>query len=232
MRDYRGRRAIAVPATTAPNSAPLTTALARLLGFSLTTGDVTNSANTGSQAAPAAGTAIASLTAVPVGEYTVEWSVGVAGALAAADIDNFGLYVGAAQVAVSLNPAVAGEYPQQPITVKVPAGGATVAIKAIGAATAGTTYTATETIASGAIGQGALMSATATLAVFGIQPGTAETEDFGDEGIYVNQDITLQVNSGTVSGCIYVRFPNDDKDGGEWRPMKGGNSPSPYRPEP
>lgn len=99
--------------------------------------------NTGNAAAPAAGATIASLT-LPAGEYAVNWTVELGGTPGAGDLDNFGLFVGANQVAQSVNPgAVGGPWPQLAENVVIPAGGAVLAVKAIGIGTAGSTYQAT-----------------------------------------------------------------------------------------
>lgn len=102
-----------------------------------------------SQAAPAANTTIVSSGPVPPGIYTLNWTVELAGTVAAGtDNDNFKVVQGATVLLSSVNPAVVGSYPQDPITVQVgPAGLATsFQIKNIGAATAGSTYRAQITL--------------------------------------------------------------------------------------
>lgn len=102
-----------------------------------------SNAVTGSATSPAAGATIATVT-LPQGTYTVSWSVMLTGTVAAADLDNFGLYVGANLVATSLNGINAGtSYPQPAVVIEVPAGGAALAVKAIGAGTASSVYSAT-----------------------------------------------------------------------------------------
>jgi len=95
----------------------------------------------GSQTDPAAGTVITSQ-ALPAGTYAVSWDVALNGSgFAAGDSNNFGLYLGATLLAQSLNGNfISGNfsYPQPPLTVTVPAGGATLAVKNIGAAGAST----------------------------------------------------------------------------------------------
>lgn len=103
------------------------------------TGSSVNGSGTAS--APAAGATIASIT-LPAGSYTVQWELGLSGTLAAADADNLGLFVGATQVATSENQGAAGNWPQVPVAIEVASGGTTVALKAIGAGTAGSVYTA------------------------------------------------------------------------------------------
>ena len=101
----------------------------------------TAASNSGTAAAPGALATITSVSLVP-GTYTLAWTVGLtAGTPAAADANNFGLYVGATRQEASVNPFALGEWQQQPVTVTVTAT-TTVAVESIGAATAGVTYSA------------------------------------------------------------------------------------------
>jgi hypothetical protein len=80
----------------------------------------------------------------------VQWLAGLSGTLAApADVNNLALFVGAVQVGVSVNEAVVGNYPQLPASIEVPAGGATVSVKTIGAGTAASVYSASLTAQQG-----------------------------------------------------------------------------------
>lgn len=97
---------------------------------------------TGTQTSPGAGTLIATTGAAQGGVTVVNWSVSLAGTLAAADTNNFGLYNGATLIATSLNSPAAGTYPQPPITSNNPFGNA-FNVKAIGAGTVGAIYGAT-----------------------------------------------------------------------------------------
>lgn len=95
---------------------------------------------------PAAAATIATLTLASE-EWTVNWEVQLDGTVAAADENNFGLYVGATLVATSVNPPTAGgPYLQESQTIQVPFGGAALAVKAIGAGTATAGYTASFTV--------------------------------------------------------------------------------------
>jgi hypothetical protein len=95
----------------------------------------------GQQTSPGAAATITSQ-ALAAGTYVVQWTVVLSGTLGAGDANNLQLTNGATQVAVSLNAGAAGTYIQQTATVVVPAGGATVAVKSIAAATVGGTYAA------------------------------------------------------------------------------------------
>lgn len=98
----------------------------------------------GTQNAPGAGVAIASTPSLPAGVYTIKWAVVLTGTLAAADEGNIGLFVAAALVVNHLSGINAGTIEAQPdLQVIIPAGGAVVAAKAVGAATAGSVYQAT-----------------------------------------------------------------------------------------
>jgi hypothetical protein len=95
---------------------------------------------TGQVTAPGAGVTIASAT-LTQGTWVIYWQVILQGAAAAADVNNFGLFVGATQVDTSENGEGPGvQYPQGPVVVDVPAAGAVLAVKAIGAGTAGVIY--------------------------------------------------------------------------------------------
>lgn len=103
----------------------------------------------GSVTSPAALTNIVFITVTP-GAYTVQWSVTLSGTIAAAELNNFGLYNGSTLIAASVNPAAAGTYPQIPqaftVTggapdVKILSGGTTPTTGAVYAAYAGSGVT-------------------------------------------------------------------------------------------
>ena len=101
----------------------------------------TEASNSGVVSAPGALATITSVSLVP-GTYTLAWTVGLtAGTPAAADANNFGLYVGATRQEASVNPGALGEWQQQSITLTLTAN-TTVAVESIGAATAGVGYSA------------------------------------------------------------------------------------------
>lgn len=100
----------------------------------------------GSAAAPGAGATIATTPVLPAGLYQVAWPAEVSGAVAAGtDNDNMILTVAGVTLARAVYPAVAGVYPQPFANVWVPAATAII-IKALGAATAGTTYATSVTV--------------------------------------------------------------------------------------
>ena len=95
----------------------------------------------GSVTSPAADATITSQ-ALAAGVYTVGWTVQLSGTLGAGDANNFVMESNNVQVAQSLNSAAAGTYTQPPVTVVIPAGGATVEIEALAIGTTGAVYTA------------------------------------------------------------------------------------------
>lgn len=130
-----------IPAGTNPGlSATLTTYLSQAPASLLAPSPSVN--GTGNVTAPAAGTTITSAV-LSQGTWQVNWQVLLQGAAAAGDVNNFGLNLGATLVDTSENGEAAGAlYQQDPVVLDVPAAGATLAIKAIGAGTAGVIYDA------------------------------------------------------------------------------------------
>jgi hypothetical protein len=97
-----------------------------------------------SLAAPAANTAITTIGAgVPGTTYNVTWTVGLDGTVSGTDANNFQLRLGNTTIVSSTNAAAVGRYPQGPITLTIPAGGANVVVRSNGnAGTAGSVYSA------------------------------------------------------------------------------------------
>jgi hypothetical protein len=99
-------------------------------------------ANGGPIAAPGAGTVIASTPSFPAGEYNVAWTVEVEGTLAVGtDDNNFQLRANAATAATSINPALAGTYPQASEEITLTSAG-TFVVRNNLAGTAGSQYSA------------------------------------------------------------------------------------------
>lgn len=181
---------------------------ARLMGWSVRdAGLENNQENFGSVVAPAAGATIAQLPAIQQADYNISWQVQLLGAAAAADQNNFGLYAGGALLITSQNAGAAGVYPQTPIAFYDEFGQA-LAIKAIGAGTAGVTYTAQLAITpigfAGPVLQ--LQDGNQELAevyspIFG-----GDTRWFGPSGICVMNQIKATVNVGKLAGAIYVKL--------------------------
>lgn len=97
----------------------------------------------GTVTSPGAAATIANIASLPAGTWVLNWNVGLAGTLAAADGDNFKLIVaGSSAENPSNNPPAAGLYPQEPVQIVVPAGGAAVSIRTVAAGTVGAVYSA------------------------------------------------------------------------------------------
>lgn len=177
-----------------------------LAGWSLRATSVTASSETeGTQAAPGAGTTIATL-ALPQGQFTISWTVEVSGTVAAAELNNFQLFNGATPVLISNNGNAVGQpYQQLSVTVDVPQGGGNVLIKNTNAATAASVYTAS--IVASAVGLPAIAELTSNgnpVAEISLPVGVTDTQTLGRDGVKVEGDITLTVIAGTFRGAIYV----------------------------
>lgn len=180
-------------------------------GWSLrdVTGAIPNQTE-GTVAAPGAGVVVAQLTGLPAGTYNINWEVELLGPVAAADTNNMVLFTGAGNVQIAIVPPAAGAYPQEPVEVTIPAGG-TIGVKAIGAATAGTTYGAQFAI-SPTLELEAIVEITSGGDIIGeFSSGTVRGLPFwiGPDGPQLQGDVTLNVISGAVTGCIYVVPPPD-----------------------
>jgi len=103
----------------------------------------TTSAST--SAAPGAGTTVTSQTLAP-GNFLLSWTAVLQTAAAAGDANNFGLYNGAALLATSVNVGAVGTYPQAAASAYIGTAGTVVAVKNIGAGTAGSVYSASLTV--------------------------------------------------------------------------------------
>lgn len=177
-----------------------------LAGWSLRTTSVqTSSQVEGSQNAPGAGTTIATL-ALPAGEWVLNWTVEVSGTVAAAELNNFQLFNAATPLLVSVNGNAVGQpYPQSPVIVSIPVGGANVLVKNVNAGTAASVYTAS--IAASPVGAVAIAEITSggnPVAEIALPVGSVDTEWFGTQGLKVRSDVTLNVLSGSFRGAVYV----------------------------
>lgn len=161
----------------------------------------------GQVVAPGAGASIAATGALVGGTYTVSWAVGLQGAAAAADANNFKLVDSNGVVLVSVNPGAAGDYPQINADVTI-ANGTTVSVQAIGAGTAGVTYSAdisatpngeVETVAE--ITDGARV-----VAEVSFRNERTQNVDFGRPGVCIETMLHLHIISGSVTGAFHVAY--------------------------
>lgn len=96
----------------------------------------------GQQAAPAANTNITGNATPSPGSYLVNWSVAISGTPASpADVNNFALIYSPSTIGTSVNPAAVGSWNQIPVPL-LSNGTSTLHINNVGAATAGTVYSA------------------------------------------------------------------------------------------
>ncbi|SRR6266566_1336163 len=163
---------------------------------------------TGSVVAPGAGAVIVTTAALAAGTYDVNWTVELVGPAAAADVNNFQLFNGAAAIQVSVNLGVAGEYPQ-PIARLTVTQGSTISVKAVGAGTAGVTYSVDLTAAPDPLFGMAveLQAGNMPLGEAAADLQECDTKWFGPQGILIEQQVTIHVVSGVVTGCLYIQ-PN------------------------
>lgn len=198
----------AIPLSPALSGAVILTGPARLMGWSVReSGFEVPAEAAGSQAAPAAGTVIATIAPAGGAQYAIAWTVTLEGAVAAADRDNFGLYRGATLLTASANPAVAGEYVQDTV-IDNDVFASAYSVKAIGAATAGTTYDAQITIqpVAGAEAVLELQDGNQPLAEISVPYLGTSTAWFGPGGVHVRGIVRTSVVSGALTGAIYAVY--------------------------
>lgn len=163
--------------------------------------------NEGSVTSPAAGAVIASIAGVPAGTYNVNWTVELAGTIAAADSNNFELSSPAGVVLVSVNPAVAGDYPQPSIEVTSATAG-TWTVKAVALGTVGAIYSASfslePTLNPATVVE--LQDGNQILGESAMYPNRSDHQILPLPGLHVAQQIKLHVVSGQVTGVVYAEF--------------------------
>lgn len=185
---------------------------ARLMGWSFRdVSSLTPVEAQGSVVAPGAGVTICTTGVIAAGNYTVNWTVELAGPAAAADANNFEISDTAGNVLASVNAGAAGVYPQPPIQIDLPQGDA-VLIKSIGAGTAGVTYTASVTLTPTSLvetvveiqdGQGILGESS-------MAAGKTDSFSIGWPGSRLSSEILIHVVSGAVTGTVYAVFEDTD----------------------
>jgi hypothetical protein len=144
---------------------------------------------------------------LPAGKYAINWTVELAGTVAAADANNFQLISTGFPAFVSLNPGVAGVYPQPVAEVTLTAPHQ-VAIQAIAAGTVGAVYSASM---SGDLDQVPIAvcefrDAANPLAEVAIPANGSASHDIGPFGLAVRGGINLHVISGVIAGTVHVRY--------------------------
>lgn len=198
----------AIPAIAPVSGTVLLAGPGELLGWSFReSGAETGLSTEASLVSPGAGATIASIASVPVGVYTISWETQLIGAAAAADQDNFALFSGATQLAVSLNAGAAGQYPQTTVQFSLTSA-QTIAVKAVGAGTVGVTYAAQLAVTPVTAGQAVLELRDGNQPLCEISAGIAGSlsQWFGPEGIRFYNQIQAVPIAGQMTGAIYARF--------------------------
>jgi hypothetical protein len=198
----------AIPAVNPASGSILLAGPGELMGWSFReSGAEAGLSTEASLVAPAAGATIASIANVPVGVYSISWEVQLIGAAAAADADNFQLFSGATLLMTSLNAGAAGQYPQTPVQFNLTSQ-QTIAVKALGAGTAGVTYAVQLSVVPVTTGQAILELQDGNNPMCEITAGTAGllTAWFGPEGIRFYNQIKAVPIVGQMSGAIFARF--------------------------
>ena len=181
----------------------------RLLGWSYNDGTGTNDLTaTGTVNAPAAGATIATLS-LPNGEYTLSWTVELTGTPGAADVDNIALFLGATQVATSVNAGAVGNYAQAQISGGVTGGPLALTAKAIGNAAVGSIYRVDLTVVPLTGGAATILDGAASvLAFLDVVPGSAATESLSD-GLEVQTSLSVLTTQGVISAVLYYLLESD-----------------------
>lgn len=185
-----------------------------LLGFSAeNSGSADNSLTAeATVTGPAAGATIASIV-LPAGTWVIGWTVGYgAGAVAAAEANNMQL-TGLAANLPAIIPAVANQQvTQQPVTLTT--AGTTIAVKAIGAATATANYeaqiTATPVVAGFLRMYDGRAAATAQVLTAELAELVSETEWLGDSGTEIKQGLWVVATAASIAVTLFYIVIQDE----------------------
>lgn len=180
----------------------------KLCGFSVRDVSAENTSDvSGAVVAPAALTTIVTTPALAGGTYDVNWLVGLSGAAAAAEVNNFRLVAGGANIEVSVNPGAAGNYVQISARVTV-AFGQVILVQNIGVGTAAVTYDAQLEVIPAVvqIAGGELRDGNNPLAEMACVNGGVDRAWYGTEGIEVFNQILFHPVGGILTGAVYVRY--------------------------
>lgn len=175
----------------------------RLMGWSFNDGVAGDSISMhGSVAAPAAGGTIVSM-ALPNGLYTVEWVLELSGTVAAADADNVSAQIASTRIAQSANQGAVGQYPQPNAQGEVTGGPLTLAFKAIGAATAGSTYDIDAVVTAVNPSTATIQDGSGAIAFSAIPVGGVDNQWWGDSGIAIDTGLSVVATNGIVQGVLW-----------------------------
>lgn len=203
MRGQTGARPLPFTSNQALNGSNLVGGPGRLMGWSIKDGSASNTQEAdNTAAAPGAGATITSLS-LANGVYAVEWFLELGGTPGVADIDNVALFIAATQIGQSANLGAVGEYGPFVAQANVVFGPLTLAAKAIGAATAGSTYRVMLQATQMANALCDIKDGGMVIASPSIGPQNSETQWLGELGIRFDNGLSVQVNQGTISGVLW-----------------------------
>lgn len=212
MRARRGARIVPVSTVAASATGRLLGGPLRLCGWSLLDAISTNDLTVDqSVAAPGAGVQVAALS-LPAGTYNVEWTFELTGTPGAGDVDNVRVTLGAATLATSVNLGAVGNYQQEELEADVVTGPVSIVFKAIGAATAGTTYKIEANALPTANNLGVIQDGSMTVANFAVPQDGVDNQLPDEYGVQVDTDLSLTSTAGAVTGVLYVVLNPDSPD--------------------
>jgi hypothetical protein len=208
----RGTRSLTVTSAQSAANNRLLGGPIRLCGWSFNDGVAGqgNFADT-SAAAPAAGATIASLS-LANGVYNVQWWFELTGTPGAGDVDNVSLNIGATQIDQSTNLGAVGNYGPFNAEAVVTGGPLTLAAKAIGAATAGTTYRVRLVVTPVGNSTATIFDGSQAVAFSAVTQGGVDTHDTGGVGVAIDTGISVQATQGIIAGTIWY-YLNSDLEG-------------------
>lgn len=208
MRGPIGARPLPFTSNQALNGSNLIGGNGRLMGWSIKDGSGSNTIEAdGTAAAPVAGATIASV-ALANGVYAVQWELELSGTISAADADNVQLFIAATSIDKSVNAGVAGTYGPFVTQANVVFGPLTLAAKAIGNATAASSYRVTLKALQMANALCDIKDGGMVIASPSIGPQNSETQWLGGLGVRFDNGLSVQVNQGTISGVLWFALPN------------------------
>lgn len=216
MQPRKGARIVPISTVAAASTGRLLGGPLRLCGWSLADAASINDLTVDQSAvAPAAGATIATLS-LPNGPWTIEWTFELTGTPGAGDVDNVSVNLGATQIATSVNLGAVGNYQQEEAAADVVNGPVNLTFKAIGVATAGTTYKIEANALPLAPNLGQILDGGMVVANFSVPRGLVDNNGPSDCGVQVDTELALKSLAGAVTGVLYVELnpesPNYDRD--------------------
>lgn len=212
MSGQYGARVLPFTSNQALNGSVLIGGPGRLKGWSILDGSASNTLEADqTAAAPGAGVTITSLS-LANGVYRVEWFLELGGTPGVGDIDNVALFIAATQIGQSANLGAVGEYGPFVAQANVVFGPLTLAAKAIGAATAGSTYRVLLQATQVANALCNIKDGGMTIASPVIPAQSADNKWLSERGVRVENSLSVQAIQGTISGVLYFEV-FDEIDG-------------------